>query len=167
MNFEDSEMGFREASSRHAEPKRRFDAGRTSVEEFDAQRLRLVVRDDECSWWVKGRTTGGLCSRIESGWVRRTSQGYRSPLAEGTAEHCSQQDQTGSFLSGSQVRESARPSRDPSRTNRLPRKRFQLARQPAIGAVMAQTLRLRYSKARCMERSARRKGWVNDEQVLC
>lgn len=74
MNFEESEADFREADHRYAWLKRRSDAGSMSTEEFDGQRLRLMVWDDEDSWGVEVRTAGGPSYRIESGWVRRMSQ---------------------------------------------------------------------------------------------
>ena len=79
------EIDFREADRRYAEAKRQLDAGSISEEEFDAQRLRLRVRDDEGRWWAKSRKSGEWNYYDGSAWVRGTPPGYRptpAPLAE-------------------------------------------------------------------------------------
>lgn len=167
MNFEEPEKNFREASRRYAELRRWFDAGRVDAEEFDGRRLRLVVRDDERCRWVKGHTAGDRRASVETCWVRRTSQGYRSTLAEDRDEHCSQLDQARSFLLESWVWDERSPFSRPKQNEQVTPQAIMGSWRPAVGAAMAQTLRLRYSKAQCVERSARRKGWENDEQVLC
>lgn len=112
MNFEEPEVDLREAS-------RRFDAGRVRAEEFDGKRLRLMVQDDEGPRWGKGRKAVGRCAGIEGGWVRRTSQGYRSPVAEDRADHCSQLDMTASFLSESRVRDERSPFSRPKQNEQV------------------------------------------------
>jgi hypothetical protein len=75
------EIGFREADRRFDEAKRQFDAGSISEEEFDAQRLRLMVEDDEGRWWARSRKSGEWNYYDGSAWVRGIPPGYRSPLA--------------------------------------------------------------------------------------
>ncbi len=79
MDFSERAIDFREADRRYAELKRRLDAGTISTEEFDAQRGRLMVRDDEGRWWAKSRNTGEWNNHDGSGWVRGTPPGYGSP----------------------------------------------------------------------------------------
>ena len=75
------EIDFREADRRFAEAKRQFDAGSISDEEFDAQRLRLMVEDDEGRWWARSRKSGEWNYYDGSAWVRGAPPGYQSPLA--------------------------------------------------------------------------------------
>ena len=75
------EIDFREADRRFAEAKRQFDAGSISDEEFDAQRLRLMVEDAGGHWWARSRKSGEWNYYDGSAWVRGTPPGYRSPLA--------------------------------------------------------------------------------------
>jgi hypothetical protein len=79
VDFRERAIDFREADSRYAELKRRLDAGTISTEEFDAQRGRLMVRDDEGRWWAKSRNSGAWNFHDGSGWVRGTPPGYGSP----------------------------------------------------------------------------------------
>lgn len=55
MAFRERETGFRELDRRYAELRRQFDAGTISTDEFDERRGRLMLRDGEGRWWVKGR----------------------------------------------------------------------------------------------------------------
>lgn len=50
-----------------------------SDEEFDAERRRLVVRDDEGRWWAKSRKTGEWNYHDGSAWVRGAPPGHRPP----------------------------------------------------------------------------------------
>src|SRR5919202_6794674 len=75
------EKDFREAAVRFAETKRQFDAGSISEEEFDAQRRRLMVQDDEGRWWAKSRKTGEWNYHDGSTWVRSAPPGYQPPPA--------------------------------------------------------------------------------------
>lgn len=75
------EIGFREADRRFAEAKRQLDAGSISSEEFDAQRRRLMVQDDEGRWWAKARETGEWNFHDGSAWVPGTPPGYQPPPA--------------------------------------------------------------------------------------
>src|SRR5215203_1928869 len=81
MDFREREMGFREADRRYAELKGQLDAGTISTEEFDAQRQRLMVQDDEGRWWAKSRKTGEWNYHDGSAWVRGTPPGYQLPPA--------------------------------------------------------------------------------------
>jgi hypothetical protein len=78
------EIDFREADRRYAETKRRLDAGSISDEEFDAQRRRLMVQDDEGRWWAKSRKTGEWNYHDGEAWVRGTPPGYQPPPAPST-----------------------------------------------------------------------------------
>jgi hypothetical protein len=118
MNLEEHGMDFREADRRYAELKRRLDAGSISAKEFDAQRLRLMVKDDEGRWWAKGRKEGEWSYRTEDGWVRGTPPGYQPPFADGAADRWSRPEHAKSFPRGAGYAISARPYRAPSRKNR-------------------------------------------------
>lgn len=86
MGFGRREMDFEEADRRYVELRRRYDTGTIGDEEFDAQRKRLMVRDDEGRWWAKSRKDGEWCYRGESGWVRGTPPGYPlQPVQDGSA----------------------------------------------------------------------------------
>jgi hypothetical protein len=80
MDFREHEIGFREADRRYAELKRQLDAGTMSIEEFDAQRQRLMVQDGEGRWWAKSRKTGEWHYHDDTAWVRATPPGYQPPL---------------------------------------------------------------------------------------
>jgi hypothetical protein len=79
MDFRGRETGFREADRRFTETKRQFDAGSISDEEFDAQRRRLMVQDDEGRWWAKSRMTGDWNYHDGNAWIRGTPPGYQPP----------------------------------------------------------------------------------------
>src|ERR687894_1507044 len=72
MEYRESEIGFREADRRFAGTKRQLDAGSISEEEFDAQRRRLMVQDEEGRWWAKSRKGGEWNYHDGSAWVRDT-----------------------------------------------------------------------------------------------
>ncbi len=102
MDFRKREANFQEADRRYAELKRQFDAGSITTEEFDAQRRRLMVHDDEGRWWSKSRT-GEWNYHDGSAWVRGTPPGYQPPRtppsAESTPDHQSQPEQGERLLS--------------------------------------------------------------------
>jgi hypothetical protein len=105
MEFEKREIDFREADRRYTELKRQLDAGAISTEEFDVQRRRLMVQDDEGRWWAKSRKTGEWNYHDGSAWVRGTPPGYqppRTPSAESTPDRQSWLEQ-GERLSSSQA----------------------------------------------------------------
>jgi hypothetical protein len=79
LDFRERAIDFREADRRYAELKRQLDAGIISTEEFDAQRRRLMVRDDEGRWWAKSRNTGAWNYHDGNGWVRGTPPDYARP----------------------------------------------------------------------------------------
>jgi hypothetical protein len=81
VNGKGHEIAFREADRRFAETKRQFDAGNISGEEFDAQRRRLMVLDDEGRWWAKSRKTGEWNYYDGKAWVAGTPPGYQPPTA--------------------------------------------------------------------------------------
>ena len=49
---------FQEADRRYTELKRRHEPGEIDDEQFDTERQRLMVYDDEGRWWAKSRKTG-------------------------------------------------------------------------------------------------------------
>jgi hypothetical protein len=79
VDFRERAIDFREADRRYAELKRQLDAGNISNEEFDAQRRRLMVRDDEGRWWAKSRNTGAWNYHDGNAWVRGTPPDYGRP----------------------------------------------------------------------------------------
>jgi hypothetical protein len=118
MYFREHGVDFREADRRYAELKRRLDAGIISAKEFDAQRLRLMVKDDEGRWWAKGRKEGERSYRAEGGWLRGTPPGDQPPFAHGASGRWSQLEHTKPFPRGAGYSISARSCRTPSRMNR-------------------------------------------------
>src|SRR4051794_28204030 len=96
-DFREREIDFREADRRYGEFKRQLDAGTISDEEFDTQRRRLMVQDDEGYWWAKSRNTGQWHYHDGSAWVQGTPPAYQRPLTlpeEGTPERQSQVEQS-------------------------------------------------------------------------
>jgi len=79
MDFRGRETGFREADRRFTETKRQFDAGSIGDEEFDAQRRRLMIQDDEGRWWAKSRKTGDWNYHDGNAWIRGTPPDYQPP----------------------------------------------------------------------------------------
>jgi hypothetical protein len=118
MNFKEPEIDFREADRRYTELKRRFTTGSIGTKEFDTQRLRSMVRDDEGCWWVKGHTAGQWRYRAESGWVRGTSPGYQPPPTDDASDHCCSSNRPSRFPRGVRYAISARSYRTSSRIKR-------------------------------------------------
>ena len=79
MDYREREIDFREADRRYAELKDQLDARTLSTEEFDAQRRRLMVQDDEGRWWAKSRKTGEWNYHDGSAWHPGIPPGYRPP----------------------------------------------------------------------------------------
>jgi hypothetical protein len=77
MDFREREVDFQEADRRYAELTRQRDAGSISDEEFDAQRQRLMMRDDEGRWWAKLGESGEWHYRDDKTWVPGTPPGYQ------------------------------------------------------------------------------------------
>jgi hypothetical protein len=82
MDFRDHEIDFEEADRRYAELKRQHDAGTIDDEEFEAQRQRLMVQDDEGRWWAKYGRSGEWHYRDGVTWTRGTPPGYRGAVPE-------------------------------------------------------------------------------------
>jgi hypothetical protein len=80
MDFRDHEIDFGEADRRYAELKRQHDAGTIDDEEFEAQRQRLMVQDDEGRWWAKFGKSGEWHYRDGVTWTRGTPPGYRGAV---------------------------------------------------------------------------------------
>jgi PASTA domain/Short C-terminal domain len=93
MGLEERKLDFQEADRRCAELKRQLDAGIISEEEFDAQRKKLMVQDDEGRWWAKSRETDEWFYRHQSGWVQGTPPGYQPYQASPTDDTQEQQAQ--------------------------------------------------------------------------
>jgi hypothetical protein len=106
MDFREREVDFQEADRRYAELKRQLDTGTISTEEFDAQRRRLMVQDEEGRWWAKTRNTGAWYYHDGNGWTRGIPPGYGPPETlpedESTPKHRSQVEQ-GERLPSSQA----------------------------------------------------------------
>jgi hypothetical protein len=83
-------MGFQEVDREYAELKRRYDAGEIRAEEFDAQRERLMVEDDEGYWWAKSKKTGEWMYYDSGDWVPGIPPGYRPPPQKLPAEESTQ-----------------------------------------------------------------------------
>ena len=82
MDFREQEVDFQEADRRYAELARQRDAGSISDEEFDAQRQRLMIRDDEGRWWAKLGESGEWHYRDGGTWVRGIPPGYQEATHE-------------------------------------------------------------------------------------
>lgn len=86
MDFRVRELSFQEADRRYAELTRQHDDGSISDEEFDAQRRRLTVQDDEGRRWAKIGKSGEWHYRDGGGWVQNTPPGYQEALPEPTTD---------------------------------------------------------------------------------
>jgi PASTA domain/Short C-terminal domain len=108
VDSEERRIDFREADRRSAELKRQLDAGAIDDEEFEAQRQRLMVQDDEGRWWAKSRETNEWFYRHQSGWVQGTPPGYQPYQAsptDDTQEQQAQPEQNERSLSSPAARE--------------------------------------------------------------
>lgn len=86
MDFRKRELDFEEADRRYAELAEQRDAGSISDEEFDEQRQRLMVRDDEGHWWAKLGESGEWHYRDEGTWIPGTPPVYREDTQEFTTD---------------------------------------------------------------------------------
>src|SRR3712207_2446098 len=77
-------MDFQEAERRCAELKRRFDAGTIGVDDFNAERQRLMVQDDEGRWWCRSADNDEWNYYDGSAWVPGTPPGYQEATPEPT-----------------------------------------------------------------------------------
>ncbi len=84
MDFKEREVDFREAERRYAELERQREAGAIDERQFDAQRRRLMVQDEEGRWWIRSRETGEWLYHDGNAWVRGTPPGYREAAPERT-----------------------------------------------------------------------------------
>ena len=137
-DFREREIDFREADRRYAEFKRQLDAGTISDEEFDAQRRRLMMQDDEGRWWAKSRKTGEWNYHDGSAWVPGIPPGYQLP-AESALDPQSQLEQ-GERLPSSQTTPDSALVQDQGRgkQRRRIRRRVTLAVAGVVGmAVLA------------------------------
>ncbi len=79
-------MDFKEAERRYAELKRQFDAGTISVDDFNAERQRLMVQDVEGHWWAKSPNNDEWNYYDGSSWVPSTPPGYQDVTPAGPAK---------------------------------------------------------------------------------
>jgi hypothetical protein len=74
------EVDFREADRRYAELRRQLDAGTISIEEFGAQREKLMVQDEGGRWWAKIGESGEWYYHDGSTWVQGTPPGSQEVI---------------------------------------------------------------------------------------
>ncbi len=76
MNFKERKIDFHEADRRHDELVRKHGAGEINDRQFDDERKKLSVRDDEGRWWAKSAATGEWRFYDGDGWVPGIPPGY-------------------------------------------------------------------------------------------
>lgn len=86
MDFRVRELSFQEADRRYAELTRQRYEGSIGDEEFDAQRRRLMVQDDEGGRWAKIGKSGEWHYRDGGAWVRDTPPDYQEATPEPTTD---------------------------------------------------------------------------------
>jgi hypothetical protein len=69
-------MDFQEAERRYAKLKRRFDTGTIGVDDYNAERQRLMVQDNEGRWWTKSPNNDEWIYYDGSAWVPGTPPSY-------------------------------------------------------------------------------------------
>jgi hypothetical protein len=84
LNLRGGKMDFQEAERRYAELKRQFDAGTIGVDDFNAERQRLMVQDDEGRWWCRSADNDEWNYYDGSAWVPGTPPGYQEATPEPT-----------------------------------------------------------------------------------
>ena len=84
MDFQGTEMDFQEAERRYAELKRQFDAGTIGIDDFNAERQRLMVQDDEGHWWCRSPNDEEWNYHDGSAWVPGTPPSYQEATPEPT-----------------------------------------------------------------------------------
>jgi hypothetical protein len=84
LNLRGGKMDFQEAERRCAELKRQFDAGTIGVDDFNAERQRLMVQDDEGRWWCRSADNDEWNYYDGSAWVPGTPPGYQEATPEPT-----------------------------------------------------------------------------------
>jgi len=100
MDFREREVDFQGADRRYAELTRQRDAGSISEEEFDIQRQRLMVRDDQGRWWAKLGESGEWHYRDSKTWVRGTPPGYGEELLPEPTNYFEEADRRYAELKG-------------------------------------------------------------------
>lgn len=79
MDFKERKIDFPEADRRHDELARRREAGEINDREYDAERKKLSVRDEEGRWWAKSAKTGEWRYYDGGEWVPGVPPGYPTP----------------------------------------------------------------------------------------
>src|SRR5215217_2866711 len=111
-------MDFQEADRRYVELKRQFIAGTIGVDEFNAERERMMVLDDEGHWWARSPENDEWNYYDGSAWVPGTPPGYRTPpmeAAESTADFPGQLVQSERLPSGQMPLRGSAPIQDQAR----------------------------------------------------
>ena len=76
MDLEGRKDSFREADRRYAELERQRAAGSIDDRQFEEQRRRLMLQDDEGRWWVRSRETGEWLYHDGEAWVKGAPVSY-------------------------------------------------------------------------------------------
>src|SRR5215213_6786334 len=84
MDLEGTEMDFKECERRYAELKRQFDAGTIGIDDFNAERQRVMVQDDEGRWWCKSPSNDEWTYYDGSAWVPSTPSSHQEATLEPT-----------------------------------------------------------------------------------
>jgi hypothetical protein len=82
LTLEGGKVDFQEAERRYADLKRQFDAGTIGVDDFNAERQRLMVQDDEGRWWAKNPNNDEWNYYDGSAWVPGTPPDYQEATPE-------------------------------------------------------------------------------------
>lgn len=110
MEFRKREgISFEEAERRYAELARLYEAGQITEEEFNAERQRLLVLDDEGKWWAKSRQTGQWLYHDGSAWIVATPPAFYRPASSESSPQRTEWDLPGQPKQGSVTR-SGRPT---------------------------------------------------------
>src|SRR5918997_4421723 len=80
MDAGEGEGDLGEADRRYAELRRQLDAGTISIEEFGAQREKLMVQDEGGRWWAKIGESGEWYYHDGSTWVQGTPPGSQEVI---------------------------------------------------------------------------------------
>jgi hypothetical protein len=80
MSLTERQPDFHEADHRYTQLGRQHYAGDINEEEFDNQRRRLMVQDEEGRWWTKSRKTGQWHYKDGDTWVPDTPPDLRTKV---------------------------------------------------------------------------------------
>jgi hypothetical protein len=80
MDFREREVDFQAADRHYAELERQREAGVIDERQFDTQRRRLMVQDDEGRWWIRSRETGEWLYHDGNAWIRAAPRGHREEV---------------------------------------------------------------------------------------